>query len=156
MLMNEKEYNKFIKIVRDGCMDGFSLANWESEKMEYLVKSRAKEREEREKKEKEEFKKEKQKQKLERKQIKLQQKQLKSEKEQLKDEKEQLKEKKEELEKEQAKFEQEKIKSIKELKENTIQTIKKMLDNGLDYNIISKISGKTINEIKEIENYMQK
>ena len=121
-LMNEKEYNKFIKIVRDGCMDGFSLANWESEKMEYLVRTRAKEREERERKEKEE-----------------REKQFMKEKQQIEEREKQLMKEKQQIE--------------EKTKENTI---KAMLDNGLDYNIISKVSGKTIEEIKKIEKSIKK
>lgn len=45
---------------------------------------------------------------------------------------------------------------IKEgIEKNTIDTIKTMLDNNLDYQIISKVSKKTIKEIKEIEKSMQ-
>ena len=115
-------------------MDGFSLANWESEKMEYLVRTRAKERE---KREKEEFKKEKA--------------QLKDEKPQLKDEKAQLKDEKAQFIKEKEKFMKEKHQKEEKTQKDMIKIIKKMLDNGLDYDMISKISGKTINEIKEIE-----
>ncbi len=38
--------------------------------------------------------------------------------------------------------------------ENTISIIKSMLSEKIDYNTISKITGKTIEEIKEIENNM--
>ena len=56
--MEEKEYEKFIKSVRDGCMDGFSLANWEADKMEALVRMKVEEeKQEEEKRRKEEEKK---------------------------------------------------------------------------------------------------
>ena len=42
-LIKDEDYNKFIKSVRDGSMDGFSIANWESDKMEALVRRRAEE-----------------------------------------------------------------------------------------------------------------
>ena len=38
--------------------------------------------------------------------------------------------------------------------ENTISIIKSMLSEKIDYNTISKVTGKTIKEIKEIENNM--
>ena len=38
--------------------------------------------------------------------------------------------------------------------ENTISIIKSMLSEKIDYNTISKITGKAIEEIKEIENNM--
>lgn len=39
--------------------------------------------------------------------------------------------------------------------ENTIITIQAMLENGLDYEIISKVTNKSIDEIKEIEKSME-
>ena len=159
ILMTEKEYNRFMKIVRDGCMDGFSLANWESDKMEYLVRTRAKEREERERKERREREARERKEREERKKqdreerekIKLEKEEFKKEKAQLKDEKAQLKDEKAQFIKEKEEFMKEKHQKEEKTQKDTIKIIKKMLDNGLDYEMISKISGKTINEIIEIE-----
>ena len=41
------------------------------------------------------------------------------------------------------------------IEQNTINTIKSMLENKLDYETISKITKKSIDEIKEIENSMK-
>ena len=153
ILMTEKEYNRFMKIVRDGCMDGFSLANWESDKMEYLVRTRAKEREARERKEKKEREARERKEREERKKqdreerekIKLEKEEFKKEKAQLKDEKAQLKDEREQYEHDKVKY---KEKVEQETQENMIR---KMLKNNINYEIISEVSGKTIEEIKEIE-----
>jgi len=58
---------------------------------------------------------------------------------------------------EEAKEEELRKKVIKEVseevkKENTNEIIKAMIENKADYNFISKVTGKTIEEIKEIEN----
>ena len=163
ILMTEKEYNRFMKIVRDGCMDGFSLANWESDKMEYLVRTRAKEREARERKEREERKKkdreEREKIKLEKEEFKKEKIQLKDEKAQLKDEKAQLKDEKAQLKDEKAQlkdereqYEHDKVKYKEKVEQETQENmIRKMLKNNINYEIISEVSGKTIEEIKEIE-----
>ena len=37
------------------------------------------------------------------------------------------------------------------IKENTINLIKSMLENNADYDFVSKVTGKTIEEIKKIE-----
>ena len=37
------------------------------------------------------------------------------------------------------------------IEQNTVQTIKSMLENNIDYDLISKVSGKSIDEIKKIE-----
>lgn len=42
------------------------------------------------------------------------------------------------------------------LKIGTINTVKSMLENKLDYNIISKVTNKSIEEIKEIEKTIEK
>lgn len=37
------------------------------------------------------------------------------------------------------------------IEQNTVQTIKSMLENNIDYDLISKVNGKSIDEIKKIE-----
>ena len=41
LLIKKQEYQKFIKSVRDGCMEEMSIANWEADKMEALVRATA-------------------------------------------------------------------------------------------------------------------
>ena len=42
------------------------------------------------------------------------------------------------------------------LEQKTIDIIKSMINNKLDYKLISKVSGKSINDIKEIEKSMNR
>ena len=49
LIMNKKEQDKFIKDVKDGSMDGFNIHEWEKEKMDALVRQKAKEEMEEEK-----------------------------------------------------------------------------------------------------------
>ena len=143
-LMNEEEYRKFMKSVRDGCMDGFSLANWESDKMEYLVRSKA---EEYKKREEEARKKEDEKRKREDEKRKIEDEKRKHEDEKRKIEDKKIKLAQEKLDKEIKAFEQEKK---NELNKN-ISIVKKLLQRNFTYEEISEITEITIEKIKEIE-----
>ena len=77
---------------------------------------------------------------------------MKDEKAQLKDEKAQLKDEKAQLKDEREQYEHDKVKYKEKVEQETQENmIRKMLKNNINYEIISEVSGKTIEEIKEIE-----
>lgn len=148
-LMSKQEYQKFIKSVRDGCMEEMSIANWEADKMEALVRETV---EKNRNKEIEKANKEKEKAYKEKEQAYKEKEQAYKEKEQAYKEKERAQKEVEVIKKE---FEKNKEQLFQEgIKQNSIHFIKSMLKNGIDCEIISKVSGKTIEEIKKIEDSM--
>ena len=165
-ILSEKELDHFMGSVVNMSKKYFRIHDWAKEEMEKLVEEEGKriDREEKERKEKEEKER---KLKVEQEDKERKTRLDKEEKERKarldKEENERKakldkeeKERKAKLEKERIKLEEEKKQFEQEKEQNIVNTIINMLENNIDKDVISKITGMKVDEINKIEETMKK
>ena len=135
-ILSEKELDHFMGSVVNMSKKYFRIHDWAKEEMEKLVEEEGKRIDKEEKERKARLDKE--------------------EKERKARLDKEEKERKAKLEKERIKLEEEKKQFEQEKKQNIVNTIINMLENNIDKDVISKITGMKVDEINKIEETMKK